>query len=279
MKRKYIGTLIGAVLLSFVFANLARATVWPAPVIPQVGPSDTSIKPQGVVSNGGAVYTGSVALNNIGTPSAPTMTVNGTVGSTSLIYACTALDINGNATIPSATATVTTANATLTATNSVTVSCGGQTGAVAYLIHKADTSHVIGMCYTTPGASCTFTDQNLVGTVGAGGSVSYTYTPNTIDATGGFTGTNASKINSCAGNVKLVAGTLEVTAPCASSYSYCNCSISQLTTPVAGEVCSCGVTSTATVINSATVTVGAILLNIAGTPSPSPVVNYWAGPQ
>lgn len=271
--------LLNLVLLLALIAGLstnAFATVWsnPSPLYPG-GPMNLQQNVQGLNATGGVNSTGSIKMSGIGTVSAPTLATVGTAGSTSLIYACTALDINGNATVPSATATITTANATLSTTNYVAITCGGNTGAVAYYIHKADTAHIIGMCYTTSGSSCTFLDQNAVGTVGSGGSVSYTYTANTVDQTQ----TVPSGVQSCSGQVTLVAGTLEVTAPCVSTLSSCSASYAGAGTPVAGDFVSCSPTSTATIVGGATVTVGAVQLQAAGTPSPSVKANWWAGPQ
>jgi hypothetical protein len=160
-----------------VLANNARATVWTMPALPSPGSQNNVINSNGAVNTGGATIIGSVAVSAIGTPSAPTFVVNGTAGSTSIVYACTGVDINGNATIPSATATVSTANATLSTTNSVSITCPGKKGAVAFLIHKVDTSHVLGICYTTGATGCTFTDDGTIATT-------FTYTPNTVDQTG-----------------------------------------------------------------------------------------------
>jgi hypothetical protein len=256
-----------AIALLLLLPRYLFAAAFVMPAIPPVGPTDTSTKAQGIISSGGAAFTGSVVVNPIGTPSAPVVTTNGTPGSTSLVYACTAVDINGNATIPSATTTITTAAATLTATNSVNITCGGQPGAFLYIIQKTNTSSVLGTCYTTPGAPCTVIDNGTVTSL-------LTYTPNTVDQTGGLAGTNSAK-NSCGGSVATAAGTIEVISPCIANYTLCNC-ISQNN---AAGACSCKVTSTATVVSSATVTVAAFVLNNAATPSPSPVDNWWAGPQ
>lgn len=167
-----------ALLALLALPSVAGAVVWTNPQLPAPGATGNQSYVQGLINNGGVMQVGSTSLAAIGTPSAPTLSTNGTAGVTSIVYACTALDINGNASIPSATATITTANATLTATNSVNVTCGGQTGAVAYLVHKVDTSHVLASCYTTSGAACTVVDNGSVVTT-------FTYTPNTVDMTGG----------------------------------------------------------------------------------------------
>jgi hypothetical protein len=179
---KRIGYSLTAILVAALFwANLAHATAWTIPTLPPVGPTDQASRQQGALNGGGTTQTGSLVISPIGTPAAPTVTTNGTAGVTSLVYACTGVDINGNATIPSATTTITTANATLTTTNSVNITCAGKTGALAFLIHKADTAHVLGICYTTSGASCTYVDNGSVATT-------FTYTANTIDQTGKISG-------------------------------------------------------------------------------------------
>lgn len=61
-------------------------------------------------------------------------------------------------------------------------------------------------------------------------------------------------------------------------YTHCFVSVLSPLPPVAGDVPGCAVTSTATIIASATATVGAINIQVAGTPSPSPVVQYILTP-
>jgi hypothetical protein len=215
------------------------------------------------------------------------LSTNGTAGTTSLVYACTAFDYNGlpaqinssggavnpGQSIPGPTATITTANATLSATNSVNVVCGGQLGALGYLIHKVDTSHVIGYCYTKSNASCTFIDTGTYqnGNGGATQTSSFTYTPNTEDLTTG---------NQCSGTVTLTAGNAVVTAPCISNYTDCEAFAKSGTSAViaADGAVACKATSTATVISSATVTVGAVSVSSAATPATSPIVSWQAGP-
>ena len=268
-----------ALLLALIAfsANQAFATAWTMPTMPPAGPTNRTATDQGHFSYGGSAVTGSLQVTPIGTPSAPTLTTNGTVGSTSLVYACTAVDTNGNATIPSATATITTANATLTTTNSVNVTCPGKSGATAFLIHKADTGHVIGICYTTSGAACTFIDDASTNTVMHGGGTSYTYTANTVDQTGIV----PSGIQQCGGQATMTAGALLVTAPCISNVSACSCSVqaSSVAIVAADAGCGCIPTTTATVIGGATVTVGAASLFSGATPATSPVINWWAGPK
>ncbi len=183
---KHLSRIFATLVLGGVLAagGLAQATVWTMPTMPPVGVTDLSGKYQGMSNLGGQAQVGSLVVTAIGTPTAPTFVVNGTAGSTSIVYACTAVDFNGNATIPSATATIATANATLTTTNSVSITCPGKTGANAFLIHKVDTSHVLGICYTTSGVACTFKDDGSVATT-------FTYTPNTVDQTNTITGTSA----------------------------------------------------------------------------------------
>lgn len=224
----------------------ANATVWTMPVMPPVGATDISTKTQGVQNYWGQAQIGSLVISPIGTPSAPTLVVNGTVGSTSLVYACTAVDFNGNATIPSATATATTANATLTATNSVTITCPGKTGADAFLIHKADTSHVLGICYTTSGVACSFIDNGSVATT-------FTYTPNTVDQTGAIssgaitTGNPAMQENTL--GTQLTTGTAQaqtaftVTGATTANACICSLGVAPPATWQTGIVLTCAVTA------------------------------------
>lgn len=287
---KNIVRLVSAIGLFIALAfGQAGAVVWVSPVGDAAGPTGYSnVKINGgLASNGGQNVVGSVIQRPIGTPSAPTMTTNGTAGATSLVYACTAFDFNGQPaaqdsagadnpgqTIPSATATITTANATLSATNSVNITCGGQVGALGYLIHKVDTGHVIGYCYANSNGQCVFVDTGTYqnGNGGATQTSSFTYTANTVDETSG---------NACSGQATMAAGVLLVTAPCASNSTYCSCSVVGKTVAVVAAAggCGCIPTSTATVISSATVTVAAVAVAAGATPATSPVINWWAGPR
>lgn len=69
-------------------------------------------------------------------PSAPTLSVNGTAGSTTLTYSVVAVSPQGDS-AASATATVTTAPATLNGTNNVTITIVPVAGATAFKILKA----------------------------------------------------------------------------------------------------------------------------------------------
>lgn len=285
--KKQVLSFLGSAILLIGLAVPAGAVVWVSPTGDAAGPTGSlNSKLYGTNVHGGLNIVGSVQGSHIGTPSAPTLSTNGTAGATSLIYACTAVDYNSigspandtalhpGQSIPSATATITTANATLSATNSVNVTCGGQVGALGYLIHKADTSHVIGICYTKSNTSCTFVDTGTYTQADGTGSQtsSFTYTPNTFDETGG---------ESCSGQVTLTAGNAVVTAPCITNYSWCSASsaIGTSAGAAANGAVACKPTSTATVINSATVTVGAVAVSSAATPATSPIVNWWGGPM
>ena len=131
-------------------------------------------------ANGGLNVTGSLVVNQIGTPTAPTVTVNVT-GSTSYTYFCVAEDFNLNDTIPSAGTTVTTGAAS---PNNI-VTCGGQTGALNYIVLKTNTSTKLGTCVTLSGTSCAVTDV---------GQSTSAYVANTVDATGSLYFSNNSPI-------------------------------------------------------------------------------------
>lgn len=193
--------LIVATLLAMVVPRPAHATAWTMPNIRTANLSGTAQMAisNGQLNNGGATVVGSISNTGIGTPAAPTVTQNGTTGSTSLVYACTGVDINGNATIPSSTTTITNGNATLSATNNVSITCAGKTGALAFLIHKADTAHVLGICYTTSGSNCTFVDNGSV-------TSTFTYTANTVDQTAHF--------SQCAGQATLSGSSTTVLNAC-----------------------------------------------------------------
>lgn len=270
-------------IVSLVFAIALAGMAHAAPNTGNTASSNVKYGP--IVTNGGVYGQGSSSFNKIGAPSVPVITQVGTAGSTSYTYYCSAEDINGigssvvvggsvpgqiaGETAPSSSATTTTGNATLSTTNYNTVYCPGKVGAVAFRVFKADTSHMLGVCFTSSGQGCSVNDQST----SAGTSI----TANTIDTTG----MTLNNQMGCGGTVKVVAGAVEVTAPCISNYTSCAAvpmSISGAATPVAGELAACSPTSTATVINSATVTVGAVQIYTAGTPSPSPQVT-WFGVQ
>jgi hypothetical protein len=131
-------------------------------------------------ANGGLDVTGSIVDSPIGTPSAPTVTVN-TTGGSSYEYFCVAQDYNLNQTIPSSGTTVT--NAASTPNN--TVQCGGQTGALSYLVLKTNTSTELGSCATISGNACSVTDV---------GQSTSSYSPQTTDNTGSLYFANNSPI-------------------------------------------------------------------------------------
>jgi hypothetical protein len=188
-KVKNLVNLVLAVAIVTGMAGIAHATAWTNPALPNLGPQNTSYSMGGLLNYGGITDSGSVAVSAIGTPTAPTVSQNGTKGATSAIYACSGVDLNGVATIPSSTTTTTTGNATLSATNSNNIYCAGKKGALMFLIHKADTAHVIGACYTSGvGGGCNFIDDGSANTIQHGGGTSYTYTAPTVDHTGDITG-------------------------------------------------------------------------------------------
>lgn len=278
--KRLVGTLVA--LMLFTCLSVVHAQVPPSSQTS--GPQNLSLSPQGLWLAGGANVAGSLKVNAIGTPTAPTVTNVGTAGSTSIAYYCVAEDMNstglangtavanqgGGDSLPSSATTNTTSNGTLSATNYNTITCGGQAGALGYKVLKTNTSTYLGSCSTnsnyaagsSTGQPCTVLDT---------GQATGTYIPNTIDQTNVI----ANNKVACAGSVTTAAGAITVTAPCASNYSLCECESQNN----AAGACSCKVTSTATVISSATVTVGAFALSNAATPSPSPVDNFWGGPQ
>jgi len=159
-------------LVPFVIESEAQAA-------PNIGSGPNSLLTAPINTVGGIQSVGSITVVAIGTPSAGSVVNIGTAGSTTYTYACVAQDINGLETIPSATFTTTTGNATLSATNFNRVFCGGQAGAVAYRILKADTAHKIGVCFTQPNQACSFDDNST--------SAGTSYTALTVDQTGSIT--------------------------------------------------------------------------------------------
>ena len=137
---------------------------------------------RGLTNNGGTTQVGSTVITSIGTPAAPTVTPI-TTGSTTAVYYCDALDINGltnltggsGNTEPSLGTTITNGNAT----PDTTVTCGPQTGALGYVVTKGATggaTSLLGSCLTlASGNKCPVTDI---------GQTLTTYTANTEDFTG-----------------------------------------------------------------------------------------------
>jgi hypothetical protein len=246
----------------------------------QTGVANQSKTIQGVGSNSGFQAMGSVQSNALGQPTAPTFTYNGTVGTTSVTYYCVGSDINGNDTVASSSASATTGNATLSATNSTNIFCPGEAGAIEFKVLKTNNSTLLGTCYTNSNVGCSVTDS---------GQTTTTYNSVTNGAlTAGPVAQDQTNVlqnstNGCSGSAKAVAGTVEIVAPCVTAYTLCTAQV-QLgvgVTPVAGDVAACAFTSTATttIIGTATttITVGAVLIELAGTPSPSPTVEWFAG--
>jgi hypothetical protein len=161
--------IILAILALFLFVGRAAA----APNCSVAGACAVVTAP--INSTGGLQSIGSITVVGLGTPTAGSVTNGGTAGSTTYTYYCVGQDINSNETVPSASFTTTTGNATLSATNFNRVFCPGMTGAVAFRVLKADTSHSLGICFTQPNQGCIVIDK----TTGAGAA----YTANTADAT------------------------------------------------------------------------------------------------
>lgn len=140
---------------------------------------DNGARPLGVTSDGGFNAVGSLNLAAVGTPGAPTVTVN-TTGSTSYTYYCVALDLNGlnnlagglGNTLPSSGQTVT--NGAATPNNTIT--CPGRAGALGFIVLKNATNAALGSCATGgSGLSCPVTDT---------GQATTSYAPAANDTTG-----------------------------------------------------------------------------------------------
>ena len=257
-----IKNLVLIACLTIAIPSLAHATAWTNPSLPVLGPQNTSQSMGGLLDYGGVTDSGSVAVSAIGTPTAPTVTNAGTAGSTSLVYACSGVDINGVATIPSSTTTNTTGNATLSTTNYNNVFCAGKKGAVIFLIHKADTAHVIGYCSASGvGGGCNFIDDGTANTNMHGGSVSYTYTAPTVDHTGDITG----------GGQGLVQAFGQATAGCTTSGAGGTCAEPTITLAHGyadtsySVTCSCSsVTTAVPIVQSISKATNAVVVTIAG---------------
>lgn len=144
----------------------------------------------GVTSNGGVTQVGSMLIGAIGTPSAPTVHPN-TTGTTTYTYYCAALDVNGLSnlsgglgnSLPSAAGQTTTG----ASTPNNTVTCGGQKGALGYIVLKGNTSTELGVCQTgNSGNSCSVTDT---------GQATSSYAPALADETAAMFGNVATMEN------------------------------------------------------------------------------------
>jgi hypothetical protein len=141
-----------AVLSALATAVPARAGATNLVINPSGGTTfDGGSIDKGLVNNGGTAQTGSIVINPIGTPDAPTVSPTGAATHT---YYCVATDINLNQTVASS-------GTTAPGSNPTTVTCAGKTGAVGYIVLKDSTatgSDELGSCTTVSGASCNVVD-------------------------------------------------------------------------------------------------------------------------
>jgi hypothetical protein len=176
--KKYIGLMVLALAL---IAGRANAQICSGSNCSGGGsaPGATS-NVGGLINNGGSTQVGSTVIAGIGQPAAPTFGSGSTPGSTNATYYCDALDINGlTNTGGGAGNTIASAGATFAgaATPNTTVVCGGQTGALGYVVTKGATGGTVelGHCLTMgSGNTCSVVDT---------GQALTSYTANTSDKT------------------------------------------------------------------------------------------------
>lgn len=123
-------------------------------------------------------------LQALATPTAPTVTPNGTTGATTYSYYLVATDAAGRKTAPSPVGQTTTGNATLSGTNFNAITWSAVPGAVSYDVLKGDTGHSIALAvagtsfndtgtataaYTAPGRNAT-ADAVFDGAIAIGGN-------------------------------------------------------------------------------------------------------------
>jgi len=99
----------------------------------------------------GIADTGQVTVTPI-TAELPTVTVNGTTGSTSYSYALQCNDGNAGTTWPLSFVTVTNGNATLSGTNFNTIAAAAQQGCVSWTVFKTNSSTVLGAIASPTGS-------------------------------------------------------------------------------------------------------------------------------
>ena len=132
---------------------------------------------QGAISVTGGV-TGGLVINSLTTPSAPTVTPQGTTGAISYSYAITAISATGGETLASTVGSTATGNATLNNSNYNLITWSPVAGAASYKVYRtasAGAPSSIGLIGSISGTA--FNDTGIA----ASGS-----TP-TIDTTGNFT--------------------------------------------------------------------------------------------
>lgn len=178
-------TLLVVAVLFFAFVRIANAVPPQIPV--NASPNSSNMQSDtGHFSAGGMTINGSISVNALGTPAAPTVaaTCDGTCATT-YTYFCVAEDINAvsstgvGESVPSASAITTVQAATLTATRFNTITCAGDKSVVSFLILKADSAHSLARCYTASGQCSVIDNSTTVGTA---------YTANSVDQTANITG-------------------------------------------------------------------------------------------
>jgi hypothetical protein len=101
-----------------------------------VGSNKLTLTSSSDFKNGqGVSVSGAGAMCSLAIPSAPTVTVQGTAGTTTYSYQVVAMDGKGGHTAASSVTTITTGNATLSSTNYNTVLWSSVSGAVAYVVY------------------------------------------------------------------------------------------------------------------------------------------------
>jgi len=114
----------------------------------------------------GGVIPGSIKTSQLSTPSAPTVTVQGTAGTTTDAYKVVALDQNGGTTAASGAGQATTSNATLTSSNNNLIAWTAVPGAQSYKVYRTTAGgspSTLGVIATVAGDVLQFTDTGVAG--------------------------------------------------------------------------------------------------------------------
>jgi hypothetical protein len=111
-----------------------------------------------------SVTSGSIVVNGLATPSAPTVTVVGTAGSTTYTYVCSALAGTTGETLALNTTSISTGNATLSATNYNNITCPSQTYISGVNIYRTAGGSTQGLIIANAAHGIAYPDTGLTAT-------------------------------------------------------------------------------------------------------------------
>ncbi len=160
------------------------------------------------VNFAGGILPGSIKTAALAAPTAPTVTVQGTAGTTTDAYKVVGLDQNGGVTPASGAGTATTANATLTSGNNNLVTWNAVAGTQSYKVYRTTAGgspSTTGLIGTVAGDVLQLTDTGLAGD---------SSTPPSANTTGGavLAGTSTAPTPASSDNSTKIATTAYVQA-------------------------------------------------------------------